>query len=282
MLQDVTAAPLAEAIETSHWEYYRYLAGVASGRVRDDAELGWVLTGIPHPMFNGIFHARLGVVGLDAVIEETLATFQALHLPLCWWTSPTTQPPDLPERLQAHGLSFAEELPGMAVDLQALDEALPPLPGLTIEPVTDRERLEEFVQVLALSFRLADHVRGAYLALEQVIGFDPDSPWRRYLGRLYGEPVAASGMFLGATVAGLDVVATVPEARRQGAGAAIALAPLQEARARGYRVGVLTATAMGINIYRRLGFLEYCPFVTYAWAEDERWCLDETAGYQHR
>jgi hypothetical protein len=35
---------------------------------------------------------------------------------------------------------------------------------------------------------------------------------------------------------------------------------------------------MGANIYRRLGFREYCPFVTYAWAEDQRWCLDEMVG----
>ena len=70
--------------------------------------------------------------------------------------------------------------------------------------------------------------------------------------------------------------AAFKKARRLGVGAAITLAPLIEARGRGYRVSVLTATAMGVNIYRRLGFREYCPFVTYAWAEDERWCLDGT------
>jgi GNAT superfamily N-acetyltransferase len=275
ILQDISTPALAAAVEASHWEYYAYLAQTTSGQVRDDEEMGWALTGIPHPMFNGVFHARLVPEQLDgAIIEATLAPFKAHRLPLCWWISPTSRPDDLPRRLAAHGLKFAEELPGMAVDLRALSEELPPVPGLTIEPVIDRESLWQFVSVLSAGFRLADPVRDAYLEREWALGFAPHLPWRRYLGRLHGEPVAVSGMLLGSAVAGLDVVATVPEARRQGIAAAMTLAPLREARARGYRVSVLTATPMGVNLYRRVGFREYCPFVTYIWAEDERWLLE--------
>jgi len=40
----------------------------------------------------------------------------------------------------------------------------------------------------------------------------------------------------------------------------------REARQAGYRIGILTASPMGINIYRRLGFKETCIVGTYEWA----------------
>ena len=43
------------------------------------------------------------------------------------------------------------------------------------------------------------------------------------------------------------------------------LAPLLEARAMGYRIGVLHASEMGLGVYRRLGFQEYCRLGGYVW-----------------
>ena len=36
-------------------------------------------------------------------------------------------------------------------------------------------------------------------------------------------------------------------------------------RLRGYRVGVLFSSPMGLNIYRRLGFQMVCQLDRYAW-----------------
>lgn len=91
---------------------------------------------------------------------------------------------------------------------------------------------------------------------------------RYYVGLLKGAPVASSTLFLGAGVAGIYNVATVPEARRQGIGAAITMAALHEARARGYRIGILHSTTIAEGMYRRLGFKEYCKIGTYIWSED--------------
>ena len=90
--------------------------------------------------------------------------------------------------------------------------------------------------------------------------------WRLYVGYLNGRPVATNILFNGAGVASVYGVGTLPEARGKGIGAAITLKPLLDARAQGYRYGVLFATEMGVPVYRRLGFREVgCTIGRYLW-----------------
>ena len=64
-------------------------------------------------------------------------------------------------------------------------------------------------------------------------------------------------------------VATLPEARRQGLGTALTLAPLRDARALGYRFATLQASKMGVGVYRRLGFWEQFKVGMYAWSPEQ-------------
>jgi GNAT superfamily N-acetyltransferase len=97
-------------------------------------------------------------------------------------------------------------------------------------------------------------------------------PWRHYLGRLDGKPVATTTIYLAAGVAGVYFVMTVPEARRRGIGAAITRAALQDARDTGHtgstgvRYGVLGSSPAGRSVYAGLGFREYCTIDLYEWS----------------
>ncbi len=70
--------------------------------------------------------------------------------------------------------------------------------------------------------------------------------------------MATSSLFTGAGAASIASVATLPHAQRRGIGSAMSLAPLIEARRRGFRIDTLCASAEGEPVYRRLGFREYC------------------------
>jgi GNAT superfamily N-acetyltransferase len=90
-----------------------------------------------------------------------------------------------------------------------------------------------------------------------------------YTAWLDGVPVATSLLQLGGGVAGIYAVATAPEARRRGIGTQVTLYPLLQARVRGYKIGILQASEMGLPVYHSLGFQECCRITSYRWAAEK-------------
>lgn len=262
ILEDFSAPALVAAIEANYCEFWAFFGRSPQVELHDDPEMMWLVSGIPHPGFNGVFRSQLAPDDIDARISETLTLFKSRRLPMIWWTGPSTRPANLGRHLEAHGLTHTAE-PGMAVDLLALNEDLPRPSSLKIEHVRDVETLKKFSHAANIGFGIPDSVGNAIFDIEASLGFGHRLPRNHYVGLLKGEPVATSTLLLGAGVAGIYTVATVPKVRRQGIGSAMTLAPLREARTMGYRIGVLHSSPMGLNVYRRLGFKEYCKVNYY-------------------
>ena len=110
-------------------------------------------------------------------------------------------------------------------------------------------------------------LRQGCVALEAGVGLKPrEDFYTRYIAYQDGEAVGTSALLLHAGVVGIFAVATIPRARGRGIGTALTLAPLLDARRRGYRVGTLQSSRMGFPVYRRLGFREVCrPIEMYLW-----------------
>jgi ribosomal protein S18 acetylase RimI-like enzyme len=253
------------AIKANLFEWYRYLGRSPKADFRDSPELTWLLTGLPDAFVNAVLRTQAEPDDVDKSIAETLTHFRARGLAtFSWWAEPGAQPVHLGEHLLAHGLAYADGPPGMAVDLLALNADLPVSTGLTIERVEDVETLKKWAYASIIGFGLTETHVDAWFDLFAGLGFE--LPLRNYVGILNGEPVATSQLFLAAGVAGIYVVATVPEARRQGMGAALTLAGLREARTMGYRIGILHSSSMGLGAYRQVGFQEYCRMSHYEWA----------------
>jgi len=263
--KDFSASALVRAIEANDYQFWVFFSRSPQVELYDDPEMMWLVSGIPHPGFNGVFRTQLVSGDIEARISETLTHFKARQLPMTWWISPSTRPANLGKHLEAHGLTHTVEL-GMAVDLLALNEDLPKPSSLKIEHVRDAETLKKFSHAANIGFGMPESVGNAVFDIEVSLGFGRHLPRHHYVGLLKGEPVATSTLFLGTGAAGIYSVATVPEARGQGIGSAMTSAALLEARAMDYRVGVLQASQMGLNMYLRLGFKEYCKVSHYTWA----------------
>jgi GNAT superfamily N-acetyltransferase len=266
ILNDLSALSLISAIEGNLFAFVPAFSKWPGAEVHDDTEIAWSMTDIPFPVFNSIIRARLAPDRIDVVIESITAQATSRNVPLLWWTGPATQPANLGIHLERHGFFSEGKIPGMAVVLDNMNEH-PSMPnGFTIQQVTDNETLKQWSQVCATGFGMPDFAGEGYYDL--MCHVDQDTV-RAYMGWLDGKPVATSLLYLGAGVAGIYNVATIPEARRKGIGARMTDLPLLEARAMGYKVGILHAFEMGEGVYRSIGFEEYCKIGQYVWLPEQ-------------
>jgi len=84
------------------------------------------------------------------------------------------------------------------------------------------------------------------------------APVRAYLARKDGQPIATGFGIVHADVIGIYAVATLPEARRQGAGTALTARMMDDAKREGARYAILESSEMGFPVYERLGFHTAC------------------------
>jgi GNAT superfamily N-acetyltransferase len=267
ILQNFSTSSLLQAMEANIHQAWIDLARGLGAVVHDEPDLLWFFSGLPFHLANGIVRADFPVDMTEEAFEERLKPLTAPRIPLVWLVGPSTRPVDLGNYLEKRGW-MREDSPGMAIDLHSLDEQ-PLLPArLTIERVSDGETFKTWLRVMTVGSDIPEKVLSLLLDIAARHDFKLAPNVYYYLGKLDNEPVATSLLFLGGGVAGIYNVATLPDARRQGIGSALTLAPLLEARRRGYRIGALQAAQMGLNLYRRLGFREYCMFSAYFWTPE--------------
>ncbi len=251
---------IIEAIEKSWFEQFAFWGSAPSREVYEDQYLKRVTLFAPErAQFNCVHLAQFTPENLHMKIEETLEYFKSRKLPVQWSIGPSTRPIDLEKHLQDKGFSkVSGDMPGMAVELESMNENFPEPTGFTIKPVEDIETLKDWMQAATEGFGLKQSSSELLFEIESELGFGEDLPRRSYVGYLNGKPVSNSMLLMTSGVAGLFAVSTIPEARRRGIGTLISLVPLKEARERGYRVGVVHSSEMGYGVYQRLGFEDYC------------------------
>jgi GNAT superfamily N-acetyltransferase len=261
ILQDLSEQVVIAAIEANLAEemasFGRYLPGA---ELHEDPKMQWIIT----RLFNAVIRTQLTTTEVASRLDATLAHFKARGVTsMGWAVSPSTRPADLVTYLEARGFKHLEERLCMAVDLQALHEDSTTPANLRITRVGDEGMLKIYANVSQRGFASSENDIQCYYDTYARIGFDEQAPWQHYIGWLDDEPIAVASLLLHAGVAGIYGVTTVPEARRQGAGAAMTLVALRDARQRGYRSGILSPSEMGLGVYRRLGFRVYYTMSIY-------------------
>ena len=212
-----------------------------------------IVSDLEHPLCNSVLMAP------DDADVDAIRAFGATrgHAQL-WWTRATT--PSLVARLDAVAVE-REEMPGMALALDRLDDrAAPPPDGFAVEQVGPLG-LRHFVEPLAAAFGFD---RETAVPLVQALA-RADSDLMNWVAYDGDAPVGCATILVHAGVAGLYNVGVRASHGRRGIGAALTVRALAAARERGLEHAVLHASASGLPIYERLGFETLCTvraFVT--------------------
>lgn len=245
-------AEVVRAIEDNAAELLMAMGAAGGGSQRVDDLAEWTIGGSPLDYHNAVVRASS-----VEVVAESLAELKKHGVPGTWHVGPSM--PIDGAALTAAGFAADGSEPGMAV---RISELIAPraVPGLSLTRVRDDEALAVWEATLGQGFGEGEREARWVASVYRKLGYD--DPWQHYLGWLDGVPVATATVYLGAGVAGLYFVMTVPEARRRGIGAAITYGALCAAST---EYAVLESSSAGRPVYESLGFREYCTIELYAW-----------------
>ncbi|MCW5940992.1 MAG: GNAT family N-acetyltransferase [Fimbriimonadaceae bacterium] len=195
-----------------------------------------------------------GNVLIDVPLEDwsSAASRIPARAPACTMR-PGDRDPRFEEMAGGCGFLHAGAIPAMSVPLESVAEG--PVPeGYRIERFRPGMDGQRWAEALSLGYPVAPMAARSMSPVCASIANDPYSPLQYFQACLDGEVVGVSLLVLVHGLAGIYCVATVPDHRRKGLGAALTAAPLLRARDLGYETGVLQASEMGYPTYRRLGF----------------------------
>jgi hypothetical protein len=165
------------------------------------------------------------------------------------WPTPDPRP---------HGWTLVEYLP---LTLRPVGGTVPPIAaGLRIEVVRDEAGLQAFEAAMVRGFQMhafAGQGRGAAIGAGMLV----DERQRLWVGWEGDRPVSASATFVTAGINDVTLVATVPEARGRGYGAALTWrATVADAAL----PALLIATAEGRSVYECMGSMSLFRFALWS------------------
>lgn len=236
---DAVASALA-----SVWEHL--IAAVPGGWVRREEGMVGGVTGVSLPNLNGVWPE--GVDLDEALVAAALDEIGSSGLPYCLQLRPGAPGPLL-SLAARRGMTKEEPIPLMALDDADAVETAQDAGRLRIRQLAPEEALLH-ARIAARGFE-APEEPFAQLVTPEVLR---RPGVRCYVGDVDGRDVTTCiGVTLGASV-GIFNVATPPEHRSQGFGAAVTARAVADGLAGGARWSFLQSSAAGYAIYERLGY----------------------------
>jgi GNAT superfamily N-acetyltransferase len=241
------AAAMHRAFESLWRGLYDQFDG-ARYECRSDLSV-FVFTELPIPQANGAWVGEDSHAAADGLRDAVAEVEAAGAHP---WVQTRSQHERTRQAAVDLGLTDAERVPGMLV---RADELVSPACDLEIEGVSEAD----FDQVIAVLVDAFGHPREIFEFLHRLIWPLPGIAW--YLGRADGAIVSTALGALTDDAVGIFNVATPPQHRGRGYGAALTARAAREGFDAGAEFAYLQSSELGHGVYRRLGFRDVEEYV---------------------
>ncbi|TET51857.1 MAG: hypothetical protein E3J58_01255 [Actinomycetota bacterium] len=269
-IEGLSNTEIINVIEKNLLEQIRYYGHSSKAGLIDNGNMMKFLTRIPLPFFNCVLFYNSNYKNLERQIKNFIGYGRSKKTPLLWIIGPSSKPHNIGALLEDNGFKYDDHMLSMAICISDLKKDPQYIDGFKVEIVDSNKKLEKWVHACLRGFDESGKNFSRIYEFERSLGCGKDRPWVRFTGIVDGEAIATSAVFMGSEAAGLDNVTTTPDWRKKGAGASMVLYALRFSQSLGYSAGVLQASDMGFNLYRRLGFKKYYEFKEYLWKYDSR------------
>jgi ribosomal protein S18 acetylase RimI-like enzyme len=252
----------ADAALEAHWSL---IGRWSKGELHEEGGLLWYETPLGHLPYNAVIRSRLPEgAAADVSISRTMKRFRERGVDCLWFLRPSSTPPDLGQRLEAHGLRAAERMTYMSLELAAWEPS-PARSAVVCEEVLDAAALDTYTQLTADYWEIPEEQRALVAELQREMG--PGTvPGHRYLAFADGRAVCRGYLSLAGPpgVAAIYGMSVRQEARGRGIATRLTRALVERAKAERCERIVLHSSDMAIGLYRRAGFREHCVAAAYA------------------
>ncbi len=276
ILRDHSETALKLALEENLLQYVKSCIIPGEEVVDSDEVFRWCC-GSDILLRNWVLNPKFTSENALLKVKEQIDYFKKRKVPFLWWNGPSATPSNLGNIMVDAGMIKMEQIPKMgdmvmeirkAEDMESVLNEIVVKTGIEIRKICSMEEIREAVQIVIKSMGYSEEFqRSGELSCKVMLQENPSvNVLVGYAAYLDGKPVSISTVFYGGGVVGLYSVVTLPKYRYRGIGTAITLAPLIDARKRGFEIAVLTATKYGFPVYERIGFKKIEVMEQYVWA----------------
>ncbi|MFY9578092.1 MAG: GNAT family N-acetyltransferase [Gaiellaceae bacterium] len=245
----------AERLHAAHHAAWARMCGAMEGaRFEERPGYAWTTCPpVPIPSFNSVWPEDDSAAG---ALEAALAEIAALGLPYSVQVR-RGKTPACEQEAERLGLMVREEEPGMLVTPDELRDV--DVPQLEILNVKTADGLAQALAVVAEGFGVPPEFFAPLYDLDflQLDGLE------YYLGRVGDTDVTTGVGFTVGDAVGIFSIATPPQHRGRGYGAAVTAQAVRDGFDAGAEFAWLHSSPSGHPVYRRLGFRDVETYVLY-------------------